>query len=383
MPINTSGFRVSVLPQYNPVDPSLVAFDPMKIVNGANSVLKLASLYNDLAVQNKTMDNAIASANAMNILRQKQAESDVNLVKPRAELDLSKIGSEQSLVVPRTANELSKLLLEGKQIETGLGVEPFRRTSAIAAAKGQANRAESEESLKDTNLALSQLDATYKAQVDPMKHQLIMTELADSLKNAQSDADRKRALQDAEIKLKNAQAEQASAHADYLDAGGKPADPITKLSKIHTMASQVANEQMRLLQTKVPDPSNEGMMIPLASYISMTRQAGKPDELRQERSGFLWMNKNNVKTNPEAEALIVQLHNLGQQRAQLSDAAHDFFSKDILAPTTSPQTQVSPAVPRDNIPRFKNEAEAALAEKEGLIKKGQKINVNGVNGTWQ
>lgn len=115
MAINTSGYQFNNLARYTPVDPSLVAFNPSQLVNGAMDATKLAA-----SIQKYQTDKAISAELAAN--RQARIEADKAKLALLTQTDIA----GQQLVNPRVADELGKLNFNQQLREGELGNLPTR-----------------------------------------------------------------------------------------------------------------------------------------------------------------------------------------------------------------------------------------------------------------
>ncbi len=265
--ITTSGFRLSNLPRYTPVDPNLVAFQPTKLTEGALDALRLASNLQkyqsdrqkqeeEKALQQQRMEAARAAYGAQAALGRKtmalaprEAETALADFKVADELRQPKADLERSLIGSRSKDLAFNEAIRG-EVETAKKVEA--ETAAATAGMSAANKV--------------------------MQLQQQAEQLRDAIANSPEDNKLKRELQQAEKDLKTALADQYKATAaaskekidverEKIKAKQEAANSVRELAKDARSAAAAASSAVsRRGAMQVEDPQKPGgALVPLAS----------------------------------------------------------------------------------------------------------------------
>lgn len=254
MAITTQGFGVNVLPQYTPVDPSLVAFNPAAVTQGIGQGFDVVKGLEQLklmrqtheenakmsAAKNKLLqaqaDEAELIANHKNAIQQADidsklaklkhdravAESDLPNVTGRANLETGtlknaldlvpgagRIGMIQQAGLEKATPFLSDAMVSDAQVKSGASKFALSQQPTI-----QETQSISNESALDTAPAQAAA-ARIAADTGIVNAQMALnTAKNDYLKGSTS----KERVVESEINLRNAQAKQAEAHAQEMAA---------------------------------------------------------------------------------------------------------------------------------------------------------------------
>jgi hypothetical protein len=366
--INTSGFQVRNMPRYTAPNPSLVAFTPQPIAAGMLDTFKLAQQYENLkaskalqAELESTRQARIAQQNALANFDVSRTGVETGLLQPRADTELASLESKRALLPAQTSAGLAGLTIQEARDKAGLAnVQPFAKYEGEKIASDlsllgpltDARKAQAQAQVAEAGnvvalapealaagrakLGLEKTQAELGQQVAPLEAGAKIIELADKITNAKTDAERRRYSQELNMQLVQSQIAENLAQAKAMPRG---VDPVQALGRFHTMQSQIINEQQKILSTKVPSPTDEGASMTLAMYLAATREPGT-DQVGTERTGFLWRNKSNKKTNAEGERLALQLKNLDSQLEDIQNESNKFFRREIMP---EPQSPVKPA----------------------------------------
>lgn len=194
MPINTGGFQVQVMPQYAPVDPRLVAFDPTQFTKGALSSIDLM--------------NALSARKAF---EQQQADL-AQTHDARIAAELAKFGITSGTAPGEIAAINAK--------NTGIAaVEPSATKAAIGtneiAALGNAFTQRMMPTVQDTQrLGIEAANAAAPDASDATVAEAQLKALTAARDLAEGDTAEQKKI-DAQIDLIKAQTSQATAAADY------------------------------------------------------------------------------------------------------------------------------------------------------------------------
>lgn len=303
MAIQTAGSQVSVMPQYSPVNPSLVAFNPTSVSDGMMNAFNLAKALEEIkskkALQAEieaTRQKRIEAANAKNTLGAATDTSALGLVEPQTALELGKIGQQQTLLEPTTKSKLSDLYFNTAKNEA---FQPnLRLLASVEAAKGQADRstigpvsqatiaeagarkATANEDAQNATLRGSAQAADYRLKAKQAigdyerydkEQQLINSKLNDALENATTDQDVLRATRQAKLDKEKADIDYVKAHAKYLEAQGINL-PTKSSERLSAQINAASAEKHRLMQEKFMLPNGENGNI--ASYKQLVYPEG-------------------------------------------------------------------------------------------------------------
>lgn len=349
MAINTSGFRVSNLARYTPVDPTLVGLNPNAFMSGMEGAMKIGSLREkilaDRALQEElaaTRESRIKRQQAENVFGASSAESQGRRLPVQEQYELAQLASnikrlpageelffsdtkakkaenERLLktVEARTAQELAAAKLAEERAKGELGILPgeFDAKSAVnRLATGRAGSelsmlgAESAAKLAKLNRSkLSDLRAV-SGGLDEQMELLNLGNLVSNYKKGKIGAELAGELTLSEIAKNAATADQARANAEFIDKGGKDkrSNDVQELTALQRSLLQVDNEM-------VADPVKPDVRIPLSIYEA---KYGTPEKPKIERN---WLSPNApYPRNPAADALLENRNNIQKRIAALN-----------------------------------------------------------------
>ncbi len=260
MAITTGGFGVNVIPQYTPVDPRLVAFDPTQISNGVLSAFQVVDNYKKMQAFNKaqaeldaTRAGRIASTNSgyeANI-----SDNDLRLATNPLTGEARNANSRATIAIAPKQTEL-----QGLQLAGDLATQPAKNELNAAAVAHQQEVQPRQQTLEiadlqqkaadmDLNLqtqhqkALAENQALLRAAelADP-KHALDVADVHDRLANQANDAALRRQKLQLEIANIQAHNEALRAQAAYnLGQGRAPGTPKTIDQMITAKQTQIKN----------------------------------------------------------------------------------------------------------------------------------------------
>lgn len=255
--ITTSGFRLSNLARFTPVDPNLVAFQPTKITEGALDALRLASTLQkyqsdrkkqeeENALQQQRMEAAKAGYGAQTAL----AQETMALAPARTAGVLADFKVADELRQPKANLEMSLLGSKSKDLAFN---------EAIRGEVETAKRVEAE-----TAAATAGMSAANKVQ----QLQLQAAELTDAIINNPKDKDLQRKAKEVDAEYKKALTDQATAAAELSRA--KPTIEQNKIAarrelanteekrvqNLEKLASDALMQADRIGSREIEDPSS-------------------------------------------------------------------------------------------------------------------------------
>lgn len=317
------------MPQYTPVDPRLVAFNPQQLTAGALSTIELANELSKrkafLAQQAEleaTRHGRLAAENTVN-------QSVVN-VRPHQDIASIALAQNRAAVLPgQTEAELADQSFQAQR-------RP--RVQDIQLTKDMVDEAlgpiAGDLALGQARHGLTKLDIA--KELDPLKGQLEVAQTEDTLASLPEDKARNDRLKNAKAKLEEAQAELAEANADYVKRDKPKADAanrnLTELKNIQLQIQHLENGGVIN-----PNSDNLGKPMPLIQYQAQTRG---PDGNLIVNKGFPIFGTDTVmKTNPEAEQRSAELKGLYALRNSLTEQ----ITGGSKASTQAPSAKLSAA----------------------------------------
>jgi hypothetical protein len=331
--INTSGHQVSVMPQYTPADPNLLAANPANMLQGALQAIQMQGALAELKAFQRDQaekaalaglrvnasasgyrESAARSENSMRVLPSAgeaaiaQNTANARTAGPQADFDLAKIGAGLRMVGPQADAAIA-------QAKATTQTAPALADLATKKATSEGKDVDNKERLRGVTentqalqAALAEETASFALDLLPAEQAKVSSELYESLKNAKNDAQLKRAYTTAQIKLLNAQADKFNAEAD--GTGRFSNDTFARYAKMETIENQMANKERAIFNTEVTLP--DGSIGKLSDYIAATREVGGA----AKKKGMLFW-KSDVERNPEAEQLIKDLLDLKMTEVDL------------------------------------------------------------------
>jgi len=266
------------MPQYTPVNPSLVAFNPSQVSDGMMSAFNLAKALEDIkskkalqAELDTTRKQRLAAQNAQNELIAAEAGAGLGLVEPQTALKLGEIGQKQRLLEPTTNARLSDLAFGTAKNNANIG--NLGLLASVDKAKAEADlstigpvaqatvaEAGARKSEAETSVALADLKrASTAAQLEMAQliNKLGMANAAPEallkaiktsslLASAKTDDEHRKALQQADLALKESQTAQNLAQADYAlglgrQNGGAGNTPEQEAKRLQGLIKELDN----------------------------------------------------------------------------------------------------------------------------------------------
>jgi len=335
MPINTGGFQVQVMPQFTPVDPGLVAFNPQAFQQGQLASLNInrADTQNQLLNLMLDTQRATHEAEKQDILAKLGALKDT--YAPSAAATISNANTqvaENAAKAPFLATDAqsrsdilgqgavqAKLKTGAEQRQAAVDEAGQEGRLAVASAMGTWNK---ESAQKQVDLAKANLDATLaKAEAEPDNIQL--QQAADSAKIGFTLANTNYLKQEGEAKMI-----QAKALADRSNA---------MISKINSQAETVkllqkqrdsdALEASRLGNTVVPDPLNPMVPVKLSEWYDKAYTTDKDGNQVPREKGLPFI-KSVANASPETKAAYEQYITL--RRSSIESAKQAKYLTDQM-----------------------------------------------------
>jgi hypothetical protein len=380
MAINTRGFGVDVMPQYSPVNPSLVAFNPTALTDGLRSGVDLKMLLEKLAAQ-----KAAAEENALTKDKRIGATNTINeVLAARGQKDLRQMPTIEEIEGLKHANDRATVPLQGKYDLAKLGVDlenvaPLgqaqRETALTQTAAAQNDRrimpqvydakaATADATTADAGIAvrtaklreegvkaqtaLSTTLATLQRMNAPAANTVEIIKIYDAIANSKDDAELKRALTRAQIELMKSQS------YENLQSKGRILTPDQEIKQI-----QGALEQLEKLRVSSGEDfgvyrqnTYEGGNLEQPKQPgSLKKAAGKvfgfePEGAAQDPQGEIFKNEYVRLTRRMAELQGALGATPGDGNKQSSSPKASQQYQDALAWATNPANANDPRLPR-------------------------------------
>ncbi len=337
MPIQTRGFGLDILPQYSPVNPSLVAFNPSQIAGGAMDMSQLVKAIEkikaDRAIQAElaaTKDARIAAQNAQN-------SSIAQLSPVKTESEILALGSANRRLPSAETAAISGNIFNDKSatINTGLLDQEAElrraRTGAdlsnvtpISEAQAAVARAATAKAIEDRALAgvrggleAKEISSKIKdlEEHDTLRNKrfsAIDSQLDRDIKKARNETETLEAVTKANLKKTEAETSHLMAVADYYK-NGKEDKTVQDVRAMVLSADKIENGTYELPNGKTGS---------LADYRAATRETGSDgkERIKVNRTG-------NKDFFPKMVAQQVDLN----QTAENALKAVESFNKSIMA----------------------------------------------------
>jgi len=317
MAINTGGFQTNVIPNYTPVDPNLVAFNPGAITAGIGQSFDVAKGLAELKLMRQTHEENAKMSVAKNKLLQAQADNQRILADYEAGIAPKKTESANLGFDAASAVSRNTMAVQPGVTEAALrnqGYESLLAPGAFDLAKGAQGAAiKTQPYLSNASVfnaraaegaaefGLGQQGTTQKITAAQNESNLRMTPdvtRANELKSKANvlDAGRNLAktqaeflsgtttaekLEEAKVKLTNSQAKLADSTAKSLS--DKNAISLARITNGEKLLTAFNNQIIKLGNTAVSDPLGTGLKMKL-SEISDRLFEVRPDGTSVPRS---------------------------------------------------------------------------------------------------
>lgn len=272
------------MPQYTPVNPSLVAFNPTAVSDGMVQAFKLAQQYEDIkskkalqAELEATRKSRIAQQNALAEYDVAKVGANTPLLGQEAALRSGQIGNLQTLLPQELAARQSSLAFdikkndsfapnlpllakrEGAMAEADLSALVPETNARKASAEAKAINAGIEIDTAEQRLAATQAklgaeteQAKAVSRLTPKETELKFAQVTDALLNAKDDASRARAAKDIDLLLKNSQLIENLGRAEYYAKGGSSSGAKPNIAN-QIAALQLAKQRLETSPYTLPD----------------------------------------------------------------------------------------------------------------------------------
>ena len=265
MAINTGGFQTNVIPNYTPVDPNLVAFNPGAITAGIGQSFDVAKGLAELKIMRQTHEENAKMSAAKNKLLQAQADNQRILADYEAGIapkktESANLGFDAASAVSRNTMAVQPGVTEAALRNQGyesrlapgafdlakanqdmlLGAQPFITQSAIDDAKFKGSASTEalrtqrvKQSIASVGLASEEENMFKKAESARISADAELDKAKSERETARSDYSlgktSKERVQESEINLRNATAEASRANAESIRAKNSTAVKIAEL----------------------------------------------------------------------------------------------------------------------------------------------------------
>lgn len=357
--ITTSGFKLSNLARYTPVDPNLVSFQPTKITEGALDAIRLAGNLQkyqsdrmkqeeEKALQQQRMEAARAAYGAQTA----SSLETMALAPVRTQDALAQFSAAAELRPGETA--LRKASTQSKSAD--LAFNEAIRNDVEAAKKVEAQ----------TSAATAGMSAANKVQ----QLQLQAAELNDAIINSPQDKELQRKAKEVDVKYKEALSEQAKAAAklslekpdierEKIAQKKAAAEDLAKLAKdARAAATATASTASRRGSMLVEDPQKPGgALVPLSSIQGRLFEQDKagnwvvkkeflgrkpisiPPQLQQQLNAYQQLMQTEKRLLEEADALDAEVYG-ARKSAVKSQSNEPEIAKQEEASTGSQSTKI-------------------------------------------
>jgi len=376
MAITTEGFGVNVMPQYTPVDPRLVAFDPAQISNGVLNAFQVVDNYKKMQAFNK----AQAELDATRLKRVAATNSgyDASISDNDLRLATNPLAGEAKNATSRAAISLvpQRAALEGLQLAGDIATQPSKNELNALAVEHQQEVQPRKQRLEiadlqqqdadlDLNLqtqhqkALAENQALLRAAelADP-KHALDVADVHDRLANQATDAQLRRDKMKLEIANIQAHNEALKAQAAYnLGQGRYPGTPKTIDQMIEAKQRQIKN----LSSTKLPSGKTADV------YQAETYDQSGIDKDHPygtlKTGGWIW-DRQPVAKDPVGESLLANRRTVQRRLDQLIQSP-DYVGEPSIASPGAASSGITPITvpglsPVRSTPTTSSQAQEAL-----------------------
>jgi hypothetical protein len=361
MAIQTQGHRVSVMPGFTPVDPSLVAFNPQAITSGALTAIQIAqqlqrkrafdiqqaelAATRDARIAEELARSGIVTQTAPGVIGATNARNLSTVQIQPSATDLAIAGNQAGLGDIQFREQMRPLTQD--TLRMGIEAKNANAPYETDLLFGQTDRG-----LQDVRLA---------NELAPLTNQLAVAQTTQKLDELPEDKALNDRLKRAEANLKEAQAEAAKAQADYTKRD-RPKAGQDATDQLQKQLGHVEQSIQRLENSKVINPSvdNNGMPVPLVQYQGQTR--GPDGKVLTDQSSFLGIPFGSAtpkKLNPVAEQKSAELARLYALRDELNGRLTAGVAQDAGVSLTQVVAPAPAAPPATSTDRPLTPAEAA------------------------
>lgn len=347
--ITTQGHQVGVLPQFQPPDPSLLAFNPQQMAQGALSSLQIGGALEQMKALRQHTEELAKMSNARNKLLQAQADlatlnaefeqgtqagkkaasnatsaATVKTAGPLADFTAAKAGLDLRLLpkqekLVNTQQDLAQTQVTGALTRSNITEETSDLAAEIARKKVYEEFAllDQKQRLEKNTLDIQEMISKGALEITPLQQKVALERANFDVTHA------KDAFQYgfAKLKLENdlmaAQAKNLEAQAEEHKSKANADKSFEVYRKMEVLEGQYLNKERIMSSFKVV--GGAGVEIPLAAYEADTRKpSGDP------KKGIAGTGIFAPKRNPDADVLLQQLYSLRERRAALTQKIAKF-----------------------------------------------------------
>lgn len=371
------------MPTYQPVNPSLVAFNPSQVSDGMMTAFNLSRALEDIKAKKalqaeleNTRKNRLEAQNAQNALIAAKSQAGLGLVNPQTALEQGQIAQQMTLLQPTTDAKLSDLAFGTAKNNANIGnlgllasvdkakaeadLSTIGPVAQAAVAEAGSRAATAKEDTQNATLRGSAQAADYRLKAKQAlgdydrydkEQQLVVSKLNDALENAETDQDVLRLTRQAKLDKEKADIDYVKAHAKYLEAQGLSL-PTKASEKISAQIAAASAEKHRLMSEKFVLP--DGSVGNLASYLEIVYPQGGTEPTGKV-GGFMGIGKSTAKQNKIAEDMLRQYELQDKTISILTRQRNKALGIEGTPDLAIPVEQFNNAAPKQMSP---NDAEA-------------------------
>ncbi len=374
--INTRGFNVQNMPEYTPVDPRLVAFNPAAIPEGILSSFKIADTYKKMAAFDKLQKEYDSTRDQR--INATGLGHDADALRSLQALELTPM--ETKLRAGEFAQKIKQQPLQGLLSDAALqhqmDSQPYKQDVELADLMNQFGNIENTGRISALNSQNDLALAERRGEMESTESAVKLQSLNDALKNATTDAERMRLLKDAQLELTYAHTESALADAMYKRGEGRQSGH--NIDRTNSDINAIQRYIDSLDKKALPNGKT------LNVYIDQTYN---PDGTRKTEG--VWGFQTPVPIDPVAERMIKN-RNIQQKRLDALIESASFSGQFAppqsgggITPITVPGLVPNRSTPQIGAPAIQGPAPAAPQ-----MPKGKRVEQDGIiyeqqaNGEW-
>jgi hypothetical protein len=263
MAINTGGFDVNVLPVYQPVDPSLAAFNPAQITHGVLDALQVGGTLQQIKAFKQHADEIAATEGIRTKLL--QAQADQAAIKRDHEQAIKQAAIDDQLA--QLSLTTAKAKAAGKNVEPSANLDLAKTNLALGDVAFQQKQQPTEQGVKSLVDAAALeaapnvgLALVKKANTDLVNANLAYSKAVEDFKNGDTDAalleKAKVASEQAKARLDDAQAKYYSGRNDAaVERSRITAEKVDTHTKAYNSLSQDYARSVQAYKNLLSEPA--------------------------------------------------------------------------------------------------------------------------------
>lgn len=323
MSIETGGYQVGVMPQYTPMDPRMVAFQPQQFSAGALSSLELINELDkrkafaaQQAEQAATRAGRVGAMNAQNL-------ATMDLAPRKSLADIALADQAAALAPGATTVGLGAQVAALRNQGNATQLDPYLQDTALTKAMSDSSLAG-----KRADLDAANVDA--QTEIQPVKAEFDLEKAREALGSITEDKNLSDQEKVAKIRQLNASAAASEANASYTDRNKPKAGRQNTIDEAQKQLGHIEMSIRRLESQKVVDPNSDtqGMPVPIQQYQASTRDAKGNVVILPKTFPYIFQDDKKAVLNPEAEKVSAQLNQLYALRESYNNQIAQALQED-------------------------------------------------------